>query len=205
MCNISSVNLISTSTLFEYKQKFGVLEKKLVPQFNKASSISEKGWTIELSHEIIVLFMLHKLFLQTRMRSHPKGLDVWFLVDPSSTSILYMCKHWKLWRDCAGSSEPSLVAYVISTIISCLRWHIWAPHDKTNKMVCAPSEDSDQPGHPPSLIRVFAVRMKKVWVLSYPLSAQWRLIRLGRCPGWSESPLGAHAILLVLSWGGSYY
>ena len=38
-----------------------------------------------------------------------------------------------------------------------------------------PSEDSDQPGHPPSLIRVFAVRMKKVWVLSYPLSAQQRL------------------------------
>ena len=31
-------------------------------------------------------------------------------------------------------------------------------HDKTSKMACAPSEDSDQPGHPPSLIRVFAVR-----------------------------------------------
>ena len=45
------------------------------------------------------------------------------------------------------------------------------PHDKINKMACAPSEDSDQPGHPPSLIRVFAVRMKKAWVLSYPLSA----------------------------------
>ena len=29
------------------------------------------------------------------------------------------------------------------------------------------------------------------------------LIRLGGCPGWSESLLGAHAILLVLSWGGS--
>ena len=25
-------------------------------------------------------------------------------------------------------------------------------HDKTYKMACAPSEDSDQPGHPPSLI-----------------------------------------------------
>ena len=49
------------------------------------------------------------------------------------------------------------------------------PHDKTNKMACAPSEDSDQPGHPPSLIRVFAVRMKKDWVPSSPLSAQWRL------------------------------
>ena len=34
---------------------------------------------------------------------------------------------------------------------------------------------SDQPGHPPSLIRVFAVRMKKPWVLSYPLSVQQRL------------------------------
>ena len=48
-------------------------------------------------------------------------------------------------------------------------------HDKTNKMECAPSKDSDQPGHLPSLIRVFAVRMKKAWVLSYPLGAQRRL------------------------------
>ena len=23
-------------------------------------------------------------------------------------------------------------------------------HDKTNKMTCVPSEDSDQPGHPPT-------------------------------------------------------
>ena len=48
-------------------------------------------------------------------------------------------------------------------------------HEKTNKMACAPSEDSDQPGHPPSLIRLFAVRMKKHWVLSYTLSAHRRL------------------------------
>ena len=32
-------------------------------------------------------------------------------------------------------------------------------------MACAPSEDSDQPGHPPSLTRVFAVRIKKAQVL----------------------------------------
>ena len=47
--------------------------------------------------------------------------------------------------------------------------------DKTNKMIGAPSEDSDQPGHPPSLISVFAVRMKIGWILSYPVSAQRRL------------------------------
>ena len=39
---------------------------------------------------------------------------------------------------------------------------IWSkiepPRDKTNKMACAPSEDSDQSGHPPGLIRVFALR-----------------------------------------------
>ena len=32
------------------------------------------------------------------------------------------------------------------------------PDDKTNKMTFVPSEDSGQPGHPLSLIRVFAVR-----------------------------------------------
>ena len=67
-------------------------------------------------------------------------------------------------------------------------------HDKTNKMPCAPIEDSDQPGHPPSLIRVFAVRMKKNWVLSYILRAQRRL--------WSD---WADAILLILSWSGTYF
>ena len=59
---------------------------------------------------------------------------------------------------------------------------------------------------------VLAVHMKKGWVLSYPLSAQRRLIRLGRCPGWSESSLGAqsfcwfcheaaHLCLVSPTWG----
>ena len=55
-------------------------------------------------------------------------------------------------------------------------------HDKTNKMACAPSEDSEQPGHPPSLIRIFAVRIKKAWVLNYQLSAQQRL-----CSDWADA------------------
>ena len=47
-------------------------------------------------------------------------------------------------------------------------------HDKTNKMTCVSSKDSEL-GHPPSLIRVFTVRMKKPLGLGYPLSAQRRL------------------------------
>ena len=35
-------------------------------------------------------------------------------------------------------------------------------------------------------------RLRSAWALNYLLSAKWRLIRLGRCPGWSESSLGAH-------------
>ena len=55
---------------------------------------------------------------------------------------------------------------------------IWSASWQNQQYGCAPSGDSDQPWHPPSLIRVFAVRMKKTWVLSEPLSAQRRL--------WSE-------------------
>ena len=61
---------------------------------------------------------------------------------------------------------------------------IWAALWQNQQSECAPSEDSDQPGHPPSLIRVFAVRMKKAWTLSYSFSAQEGL-------WWSESSLGA--------------
>ena len=71
---------------------------------------------------------------------------------------------------------------------------IWATTWQSQQNGCAPSEDSDQPGRPPSLIRVFAVRMKKTWVLSYPLSAQRRL--------WSD---WADARLICLRWAHSHF
>ena len=75
----------------------------------------------ETAHVIMVLFVLHKLILQTLMASHPAGLDVWFLVGRFvyfHTSCVRTLK--TLARLCgrAGSPEPSMVAYVISTIIS---------------------------------------------------------------------------------------
>ena len=36
--------------------------------------------------------------------------------------------------------------------------HFEPPHDKNNKMTFVPRKDSDQPGYPSSLIKVFAVR-----------------------------------------------
>ena len=86
----------------------------------------------------------------------------------------------------------------------CVLWTFLYKIRKIQQSECVPSEDSDQPGHPPSLIRVFAVRMQKDWVLSYPLSEQRRL--------WSDwvdaqadlSLRWAHTHLLVLSCRGSY-
>ena len=72
------------------------------------------------SHEIMVLF-IRKLFLLTPMHSHPVGLDVWFLVRPFiyfHTSCVRPAKAMAKLHKCAGSSEPSMVTYVISTIIS---------------------------------------------------------------------------------------
>ena len=76
-------------------------------------------------------------------------------------------------------------------------------HDKTIKMICAPSEDSDQPGHPPSLISQHCPPEAKVGP-KLPIERTAKtLIRLGGCPGWSESSLGTKVILFVFSWGGS--
>ena len=82
--------------------------------------------------------------------------------------VLYGRWYWKLWDLVLSWHEPR--------------------HDKTNKMAVRPAK-TDQPGHPPSQIRVFTVRINKALVLSYPLSA-----RRSGCPGWSESSLGAHSL-----------
>ena len=68
----------------------------------------------------MALFVLCKRILQTRMHSHPVRLDVWFLVGPFvffHTSCVRTTKALARLRGCAGSPEPSLFAYVISTII----------------------------------------------------------------------------------------
>ena len=46
-------------------------------------------------------------------------------------------------------------------------------HDKTYNETCATSEDSDQPAHPRSLIRVFADRMCLLQALGYPKRDKW--------------------------------
>ena len=79
---------------------------------------------------------------------------------------------------------------------------IWVAIWQNQQNDCAPSEDSDQPGHSPSLIKVFAVRMKKAWVFSYPLSTQRRL-----WSDWADAQadlslrwVHTHFVGFVMSW-----
>ena len=91
--------------------------------------------------------------------------------------LAFLCTHIELQK------KQKTKKHYINRISIFLFTFVWSFLWKYNQVAtwqnqqneCAPSEDSDQPGHLPSLIRVFAVRMKKAWVLSYPLRARRRL------------------------------
>ena len=95
-----------------------------VPQSNIAAIVTKKKsrkTPNEPPHEIMALIVFRKLNLQTRMRSHPLELHVWFLVRPFvyfHTLCLRTAKALARRRGCAVSPEPSLFAYAVSTIIS---------------------------------------------------------------------------------------
>ena len=78
----------------------------------------------------------------------------------------------------------------------------WATSWQNQQNDCAPSEDSDQPGHQPSLIRVFPVHIKKAWVLSYALStlrrlwSDWADAQADLSLRWAHS----HFVGFVMSW-----
>ena len=110
----------------------------------------------------------------------------------SSIKVLDFMKHeTDLPKQNQSTSRPTVTWNTerLSLILIRYSWQ--------NKMTCAPCEDSDQTGHrhPPSLTRVFALRMKKAWVLSYPMSAQWRL--------WSD--WAAAKADLSLRWAHSHF
>ena len=95
--------------------------------------------------------------------AHPHSLISAFVVPCLDSVIPKLLQVWVL-----PSGKPQKTGFLMT-------WLKWAATWQNQQKECAPREDSDQHGHLPSLIRVFAVRMKKPWVLSYPLSAQRRL------------------------------
>ena len=108
------------------------------------------------------------------------------------------CPGWSVfaWR--------TLILLVLSWGGSCryLKSLIFEPpHDKTNKVRVRPAKTQIPLGMPP----VWSESSLCVhWVAKDPrfLHADSEDSDQTGCPGWSESSLDTHAILLVLSWGG---
>ena len=138
----------------------------------------------------LTLDLVVTLIRTFRRGIHP-GAVYYIPTNISSMDVEHFTKHaiktffWASYRLCQ-------VVYIVQLCLLHARWSQLSRLATNQQSECAPSEDSDQPGHPPSLIRVFAVRMKKTWILSYPLSAQRRLCVFA----------GRTATLLVLSRGG---
>ena len=127
-------------------------------------------------------------------QSHSTDVFVWSFLYNSTVCFQFFVQFkaltflGRMWNSTV--SDPGHCYFInfthpIVSLVVNIEVNIWATSWQNQQCGCAPSEDSDQPGHPPSLIRVSAVRMKKAWVLSYPLSAQ-RIL-------WSESSLGAQS------------
>ena len=115
----------------------------------------------------------------------------------------HLSPQWRLWSDWADAQANLSLCRAHTRFVGFLMSRLFyaCSHDdnritfrgchfdvmsrlmtKSTKCPVRPAK-TDQPGHPPSRIRVFVVRMKKHKGLSYHLSPQWRLIRLGGCPG----------------------
>ena len=94
-----------------------------------------------------------------------------------------------LARQSECTLEFSVFAYVISTQPSHICQFIWAATWQNQQNNCAPSKDSDQPDQSLRCPHEESLGPK------LPIECTGKtLIRLGGCPGWSESSLGRQSL-----------
>ena len=95
-----------------------------------------------------------------------------------------ICQHLRKSRKTPSGMQESIYVEQWETQNSrqALQWSTTnePQHDKTNKITCAPSEDPAQPGFSPSLIRVFAVRMRKTLGPQLPTECTAKTLIVGR-------------------------
>ena len=126
----------------------------------------------------------------------------WLGPTPSLGVYTENCRQKCKFPCCGNQNKIGTTEIVTLVKFYQCNFTIWAATWQNQQNECAPSEDSDQSGHLPSLSRVFAVRMKKAWVLSYPLSGSEVTDQTGRMPRLIWVFAGRTVILLVLSCSG---
>ena len=128
----------------------------------------------------------------------------WRTIQTPTTTL--MIKYYLL---CSGT-KVKLQAWTAGQIWKIKTLIYWAPtvlmingpaHDKTNKMAYVPSEDSDQPGHLPSLINLCCALSGELRTQAFFTGLAKTLIRLGSCPGWSVfAGCTCHFVGFVVRW-----
>ena len=131
-----------------------------------------------------------------------------YFIDPygQGPDIVIHCKNWAMVGPESAHSLQIITNTNIQQII-----HLYIIHtqqneqhrDKTNKVTVRSAKTQINLGIRP-VWSVFALRMKKVWVLGYPLSAQRRSDQTGWMPRLIWVFAWRTVTSLILSWGGSY-
>ena len=120
--------------------------------------------TTELPSHTVDLWQLQYLFRvnhQNWMGNHcPATCNVgnWTSVLRQQATILILCYPGPIIQWLFSYSQSYHIFSCFETDNDLFDFTNWAASSQNQQCGCAPSEDSDQPGHLPSLIRVFAVR-----------------------------------------------
>ena len=106
------------------------------------------------------------------------------------------------WEFLHTQYKNSTAMYSFCTLF--LLISLWTASWQNQQNGMCPSENSDQPGHPPSLIRSSLSAWRKLRSLATHWMCNEDSDQTGRMPRLIWVFTGHTVILLVLSWGGSY-
>ena len=115
-----------------------------------------------------------------------------------SLSLIRVLSIWRRFGTIATHKAHNKNWMETQVYLSCCWSHRWAASRQNQQNGMCAQRRFSQPVHPPSLIRVIAVHLKKAWDLSYPLSAQWRLWSYWADAQTDLSLHWVHIILLVI-------
>ena len=121
--------------------------------------------------------ILHVYRIFTGNGYHWKGMYVESMQKALCRGLKTKAKHFpdvRFWRQLTIQNWKT-ARYVSNIHSRTIDTYIWVMTWQNQQYECAQSEDSDQPGHPPSLIRVFAFRSMGSWGSKLSSCVQRRL------------------------------
>ena len=114
----------------------------------------------------------HDIFITCPAKGIHRELSVHDFCGTEDENIIFTCRSAGNYYICLKTDSKNDISY------RNYKNDMSRRTTKSNKMTCAPSEDSDQPGHPPSLIRVFTVHSEGILNQNYNATHKWLDFRM---------------------------